>query len=124
MGCFYTGFDYKNRKNGYFKIGETEKNTPAARLSQIRQKDAFMCLGYIQVSGDKPERLFIESYVRLKMSKKFEHIQNDHFVYKIEKGRKYEQAFEIAEKALKYAIEACEMINVKWSFGEKTFKRG
>lgn len=24
MGCFYTGFGYRDRKNGHFKIGEQE----------------------------------------------------------------------------------------------------
>ena len=39
MGCFYTGFDWRNRKNGYFKIGETSGKTPAARLAQIRREE-------------------------------------------------------------------------------------
>ena len=37
MGCFYVGFDYKNRVNGYLKIGESGKKTPAQRLFTIRQ---------------------------------------------------------------------------------------
>ena len=47
MGCFYVGFDYKNRVNGYLKIGESGKKTPAQRLFTIRQTDSFECLGYL-----------------------------------------------------------------------------
>ena len=60
MGCFYTGFDYKNRKNGYFKIGETEKESPAQRLQKIRSTDSFQCLGYIRLIDEtKSERLYV-----------------------------------------------------------------
>lgn len=128
MGCFYAGFDYKNRINGYFKTGETGKPTPAARLAQIRQYDSFECLGYIIIKGEtKSERLFIESYVRMKMERlpELTHTQNDHFLYQIEsKERKYEQAQEFAEMALSFAVEACEMIDgITWERGTKKYKR-
>jgi hypothetical protein len=125
MGCFYTGFDYKNRKNGYFKIGETSGKTPAARLSQIRTGDSFQCLGYLILHNEsKPERLFVESYVRMMMSKKYEHTQNDHFLYRIEsKERKYPQAFEMANEALEYAKTACSLANIDYDIGTKTYKR-
>ena len=72
MGCFYVGFDYKNRVNGYLKIGESGKKTPAQRLFTIRQTDSFECLGYLLLENDtKPERLFIESYVRMKLDQTF-----------------------------------------------------
>ena len=87
MGCFYVGFDYKNRKNGYMKIGETSHNTPAARLANIRQYDSFQLLGYIVMEAEtKPQRLFVESYVRMKMAEHYEHTQNDHFLYSIQQG--------------------------------------
>lgn len=124
MGCFYTGFDYKNRKNGYFKIGESGNKTPAIRLSQIRQSDSFQCLGYLLFENDtKSQRLFIESYVRMKMSEKYEHTQNDHFLYTIRQGEKYEQAYEMAREALSYAEEACELANVKYKYGKRQYKR-
>lgn len=129
MGCFYTGFDYKNRVNGYFKIGESSKKTPAARLATVRQYDSFQCLGYLLFSGEtKSERLFIESYVRMKLDqecKELSHTQNDHFTYTIEsKARKYAQAQEFADLALKYAQEACALANVKFEIGKKVYKRG
>lgn len=125
MGCFYTGFDYKNRKNGYFKIGETGKATPAVRLYQIRQTDCFECLGYIIMTGDtKPQRLFVESYARMKMSEHYEHTQNDHFLYAIRQGEKYEQAFEMAREALGYAEEACKIAGIQYKYGTKKYKRG
>ncbi len=128
MGCFYTGFDYKNRVNGYFKIGESSKKTPSQRLSAIRQKDSFECLGYLLLDGDtKPERLFIESYVRMKLDQTFAeltHTQNDHYTYAIEsKERKYTQAQEFADAAIKFAIEACEIANVKYKVGTRKYKR-
>lgn len=125
MGCFYAGFDYKNRKNGYFKVGESGDKTPAARLANIRQGDSFQCLGYLLFENDtKPQRLFIESYVRMKMAEHYEHTQNDHFLYTIRQGEKYEQAQEMAKEALGYAEEACKMANVKYKYGTKQYKRG
>lgn len=128
MGCFYTGFDYKNRVNGYFKIGESSKKTPSQRLSAIRQKDSFECLGYLLLEGDtKPERLFIESYVRMKLDQTYAeliHTQNDHYTYTIEsKERKYAQAQEFTDTAIKFAIEACKIANVKYKVGTRKYKR-
>lgn len=126
MGCFYTGFDYKNRVNGYFKIGETDKKTPAARLNKIRKTDSFQCLGWLAIKDEShAERLYVESYVRLMMSNHpdLTHTQNDHFLYTIKKGYKYEQAQEYANLALKYAMEACEEIGLDYELGTKTYKR-
>ena len=128
MGCFYVGFDYKNRVNGYLKIGETGKKTPASRLAQIRQKDSFQCLGYIELQNDsKVERLFVESYVRMKLSQSdigLTHTQNDHFTYHIEsKDNKYSQAQEFANLAIQLAIEACHIANISYVIGTKTYKR-
>lgn len=129
MGCFYTGFDYKNRVNGYFKIGETGGKTPAARLAQIRKTDCFQCLGYLILKNEsKAERLFVESYVRMMLERKcpvLEHTQNDHYLYHIEsKERKYAQAQEFADFALSLAKEACDLANIKYEIGTKTYKRG
>jgi len=124
MGCFYAGFDYKNRKNGYFKIGETAAKTPAARISNIRQHDSFQLLGYIVMHDEtKPQRLFVESYVRLKLSEHYEHTQNDHFLYSIKQGAKYEQAYDMAREALTLAEEACHIAKVEYHYGTKTYKR-
>lgn len=124
MGCFYTGFNYFNRKNGYFKIGESGKKSPGQRLATIRHNDHFQCLGYIQLIEDtKPQRLFVESYARMKMADNYEHTQNDHFLYPIRQGEKYEQAQEMAEEALKYAEEACRIAGIKYKRGKRQFKR-
>lgn len=129
MGCFYTGFDYKNRVNGYFKIGETGGKTPAARLAQIRRDDCFQCLGYIILKNEtKAERLFVESYVRMMVERRLPeltHTQNDHYLYRIEsKERKYAQAQEFANAALAIAIEACEFAHINYEIGKKVYKRG
>ena len=127
MGCFYTGFDYKNRKNGYFKIGETSKTTPTQRIRQIQQKDCFQCLGYIELIGEThAERLFVESAVRLYLSKLSDltHTQNDHFLYKItSKEEKYSQAETIAKLALTYAKNVCEENGIRFREGTKKVSR-
>lgn len=125
MGCFYVGFDYKNRKNGYMKIGQTSGKTPAARIAVIRQYDCFQLLGYIVMdNATKPQLLFVESYARMKMAEHYEHTQNDHFLYAIEQGAKYEQAYAMAKQALEYAEEACNMAHIKYHYGTKAYKRG
>lgn len=128
MGAFYTGFNYMNRKNGYFKIGETGKNTPAARLAQIRQADYFQCLGYIVLpEATKAELWEVESYVRLMMERTFPeltHVQNDHYVYTIESGNKYQQAQRFADSALNFARKACVLFDIEYTDGKKQYKRG
>ena len=124
MGCFYVGFDYKNRKNGYLKIGETSGKTPAARVAVIRHYDNFQLLAYIVMENDtKPQRLFVESYARMKMAEHYEHTQNDHFLYSITPGAKYEQADDLAFEAISYAEEACKMAGVAYHYGTKKYKR-
>lgn len=130
MGSFYTGFDYKNRVNGYFKIGETSGKTPAKRLASIRKDDCFQCLGYILLKNEtKAQRLFVESYVRMMMEKTFkgelEHTQNDHYLYKIiSKEMKYIQAQRYADTALKFAMECCRLYGIEYTIGTKVYKRG
>ena len=129
MGSFYVGFDYKNRVNGYFKIGESSKPSPAQRLAQIRQTDCFQCLGYLVLKNEtKPQRLFIESYVRMMLEQnvpELTHTQNDHYTYRItSKDEKYPQAWKFAKTALIYAEDACRIANVEFERGTKVFKRG
>ena len=128
MGAFYTGFDYKNRKNGYFKIGETQDKTPAARLSAIRQTDSFQCLGYLLLKNETlAERRYVESYVRMMMEKthpELTQVQNDHFTYTIDPTRKYEQAQAYAETALRYAMQCCDENKISYEIGTKVYKRG
>ena len=126
MGYFYAGFDYKNRKNGYFKIGETGGYL-SSRLARIRYDDAFECLGYLKLIDEtKSERLLVESYARVMMSKVdgLTHTQNDHFLYTITSVKeKYTQANGLATMALKYAIEMCEQIGVRYEIGTKKYKK-
>lgn len=128
MGCIYAGFDYKNRVNGYFKIGESGKPTPAQRLQQIRRTDCFQCLAYLLLKNDsKAERLFVESYVRMKLEQRFAeltHVQNDHFTYQIKSKQKYEQAQQFADMAITFAQEACQVAGVQCEIGKRKYKRG
>lgn len=126
MGCFYAGFNYKSTVSGYFKIGESSKKTPSQRLSAIRQKENFECLGYLLLENDtKPERLFVESYVRMKLDQTFEeltHIQNDHYIYTIKsEKKKCIQAQNFADAAIKFAIEACKIARVKYKVGTRKY---
>lgn len=125
IGWFYVGYDFLNRVNGYFKIGESGKEYLSTRLSQIRQGDAFECLGFLKLFDvTDAERWFIESTVRLAMERAgFIHTQKDHFLYTIEKGRKIEQAHEIAKQALDFAEAACVLIGVKYERGYKQYRR-
>lgn len=129
MGFFYTGFDYKNRKNGYFKIGETGMKYLNSRLAVIRQTDCFQCLKYLILpNSTKSEREVIEAIVRLQLERaehfNLTHTQNDHFLYVIRKDEKYEQAYEIADYSIEWAIKACEMFNIEYAIGTKVMKRG
>ena len=129
MGYFYTGFDYKNRKNGYFKIGETGLQYLSVRLAIIRQTDCFQCLGYLVLpKSTKAERRLIESTVRLQLERApqfgLTQTQNDHFTYSIRANEKYEQAYEIAGFALDCAIKACEQWGIEYTIGTKEMTRG
>ena len=71
----------------------------------------------------------MESWVRMMMERAYagvmEHTQNDHYLYRIEsKERKYAQAQEFADAALSFAMQACEMVGIKYRVGTKAYKRG
>ena len=127
IGYFYTGFNYLQKKFGRFKLGETGKARLNDRLSTIRNAEgAFQCLGYLILKrATKAERLFIEGYSRMMMERNPEltNIQNDHFIYDIEKGHKYEQAYTFAQQAISYAIKACEMAGIEYEIGTRTFPK-
>ena len=127
MGYFYTGYNYLQKKDGYFKLGETGKANLNDRLSGIRLKEGnFECLGYIILKHEtRTQRLYVESYARMMMEKEpnLIHIQNDHFAYDIQKGHKKEQAQAIANKALAYATEACEFAQVEYEIGTQIFPK-
>lgn len=125
VGWFYVGYDFLNRVNGYFKIGESGQQYLSSRLGCIRHGDAFECLGFLMMPNvTDAERLYIEATVRLALERAgFVHTQKDHFLYKIEQGRKAEQAQEMAEQALQCAMWACRMIGVEYERGYKQYKR-
>lgn len=127
VGYFYTGFNYLQKKFGRFKLGETGKKRLNDRLSTIRSTEGgFQCLGYLILKrATKAERLFIEAYARMMMERnpQLTNVQNDHFIYDIKKGHKYEQATAFASQALSYAIEACKMSGVEYEIGTQTFPK-
>lgn len=127
IGYFYTGFNYLQKKFGCFKLGETGKKRLNDRLSVIRNAEGgFQCLGYLILKrATKAERLFIEGYARMFMERvpELTNIKNDHFVYDIAKGCKYEQAYAFANKALGYAMEACKIAGVEYEVGTQVFPK-
>ena len=126
-GFFYTGFNYLQRKFGRFKLGESGKTRLNDRLSVIRHDEGgFQCLGYLILKKvTKAERLFVEAYARMMMERipELTNVQNDHFIYDIKKGHKYEQAYSFANKALSYAMKACEMAGIQYEVGTQTFPK-
>ena len=102
----------------------------AANARDIPRKSiCFQCLGYLVLKNEtKPQRLFIESYVRMMLEQnvpELTHTQNDHYTYRItSKDEKYPQAWKFAEIALTYAEDACRISNVEFERGKKVFKRG
>lgn len=127
MGCFYTGRNYKRRVNLKFKLGQTGKNTPAERLQGIRADEPFECLGYIVMpKATKAELLYVESYARLMVERngKFTLSGNDHFVCRDDTQNKEGFAVYFASIALGYAIDACNIMNIEYSLGNKKYKRG
>lgn len=127
IGYFYTGFNYLQKKFGRFKLGETGKARLNDRLSVIRNAEGgFQCLGYLVLKrATKAERLFIESYARMMMERnpQLTNVQNDHFIYDIAKGQKYEQAYDFAQEALSYAMKACEIASVEYEIGSRVFPK-
>lgn len=126
-GFFYTGFNYLQRKFGRFKLGESGQERLNDRLSTIRRKEGgFQCLGYLILKRvTKAERLFVESYARMMMERlpELTNVQNDHFIYDIKKGHKYEQVYFFSNKALSYAMKACEMAGIQYEIGTQTFPK-
>lgn len=117
----YAGFDYKNRKNGYFKIGQTQhlKN----RISNIQHYDSFQVLKYLEIDTNKSGAMLIESIVRFELNKNLTHTQNDHFIYEINSDDKYGQAEMIASAAMDAAKRGCEIYGIKYHEGTEQLKR-
>ena len=71
------------------------------------------------------EVLYVESYVRLMMSKVpgMRNVKNDHFEYTIIKGEKYNQANTLADLAMCFAKKACQDIGVKYEEGKRKYKK-
>ncbi len=123
----YAGFCWKKRVNGRFKIGMTEKDTPAQRFSQLRRKEHFEGLKYLTLlNTTHAEVLGVESHVRLMMSRVpgLEHIEDDHFEYTIIQNEKYKQAYTYADLAMTFAKQACQMYGIEYEEGKKKYKRG
>ena len=131
MAVFYIGYNYKARKNGTLKIGESGQNTPSRRLISIRQSETFECMGAIKlIDGTKPTRLYVESHVRFMLERTYNELTsvgNDHFTYTINQGRgaKKKQIDEYVRFAMEEAVKLCEMYGIAYEIIDHTkYKRG
>lgn len=112
MGCVYAGYRTNRRKNGFFKIGMTEKSNPSQRLTTYKLQGLF----YLEIpKATKAELLYIESSMRVSV----EHIGlrldgNDCFQYAIDPLHNQEQIQMIAGIALRSARQACINLHLKY----------
>lgn len=127
IGCYMTG---QERYCETFKIGETSHDTPAKRLRMIRvQHGPFACYHYlIMRNTTKPERLMVESYVRMKLDREFNqftHEGNDHFTIKCKNPVQRQKAMtEFSVRALALAVECCELYGLDWEIGTRRYTTG
>ena len=98
-------------KFGRCKIGETQQKYVTGRFSQIRKENKVSFRGLISVTVKgltKAEIYYIESYVRLHMSRieglEYDEDSNDHFDYLIEKSNRKNQIIRFADEFEKIAI--------------------
>ena len=113
----YFGWYSTQLKYGRCKIGETQQKYPCNRFAMIRKqnKKSFRELISITVKGmTKAEIYFIESYVRMYMSRvnglEYDEDSNDHFDYLIEKGNRKNQIIDFANKFERIAIKGLKEI--------------
>lgn len=99
VGKIYIGIYDKKRKNGLLKIGQTFQGV-GTRASQISQSNGshftvLKCAEFKNIS--KEELTFVESCVRMEMSKvkglSFVNKKNDHFEYTIDRTSNQIQDF-------------------------------
>ena len=108
VGKIYCGCCSYKRVNGYFKIGMTMQGV-GTRASQIRKTDVgFEILDFVKFPNINKEKLmFIESYVRLVMSKAeglyYDSESLDHFCFKAKNNADMKQKAKAYAKLVKKA---------------------
>lgn len=112
MGCVYTGYKTNRRKNGFFKVGMTEKSEPTSRLTAYNLQGIF----YLEIpKATKAELLYIESSMRVSVERAGLRLDgNDCFFYLIDTPNKKQQIQMIAEIALHAARQACNSLQLKY----------
>ena len=107
-GFVYVGICAKRRIFGRSKVGTTEKPLKT-RISCIRSKGEkdFTVRAYIRLLNCTKSQLeLVESAMKVELEKRYQHIQNDHFEYKmIDKKTEYA---EFVDRAIQYGTEACQ----------------
>lgn len=117
MGFFYVGGKTANSVNGYCKIGQTG-TALNQRIGMLRYTEKNFCLlrSLELPNATKPERLTVESVVRLALERDgYQHLQNDHFSMAINKDSKADIYNTFADKAIAYAVQACQQYNIEYN---------
>ena len=112
MGCVYAGFKTKRSKNGFFKIGMTEKDTPTARYASYDLQGIF----YFDIpKATKAELLYIESTMRVCVERAGLRLDgNDCFYYLVDRHNKHAQLDFISHVALLAAQKACQELKLNY----------
>lgn len=113
MGCVYTGYKTNRRKNGFFKVGMTEKSKPTSRLTAYNLQGVF----YLEIpKATKAELLYIKSSMRVSVERAGLRLDgNDCFLYSIDAPNKKQQIQMIAGIALRAAQQACNNLQLNYS---------
>lgn len=111
MGFFYTGYTEScDPKQNLFKIGETVQDYHI----RCKQQQIYPLFALELENENSAQRLFVEAYVRLKMSENYSNVKKDYFNYFVDVNNEHQQAKKIAKKAIYFAKEACQMIKIKY----------
>lgn len=107
-GFVYVGIRAKRRVFGRSKVGTTE-NPLKTRISCIRSKGEkdFTVKAYIRLRNCTKSQLeFIESAMKVELEKCYQHVQNDHFEYKLIDKEEDNKTF--VDRAIRFGTEACQ----------------
>ena len=119
MGFIYCGFKTNNSKNGYMKIGETNRVYLSQRIAEIRhaQKN-FVVYDYMEIKDSTPAMTrAIEGHVRFRLEQfGLKQVQNDHFVYDIKTyfSTKEDEFNYLSNKAMNFAKEYCDAMKIAY----------
>lgn len=128
MGYFYAGGKTNQRVNGYGKMGETNQKYLSARVAAIRHSEGnFVVFKYLEIpNSTQAVTRAVEGHVRFMLERVgYQNVQNDHFVWRSEKGQMMQDYINFTDKAIEFAKQYCEMVGIKYveKVGKTTVKK-